>query len=650
MKQPTEAPLRWPPPGLERMQGDLARIAAKGALAGGILVLPLLFVVTRHQDFATLGPFADAWWVILVLATVGLGFTADALATVGRVFRRSAAALEGGYDAQTVAYVLADYRKDMGFLLQGGRLFSVMKPTEREGVAKLRVWSLTFHAVAGLWLPVLLGLALLAAARGVLGDDAVWALTLAPAAGLYVIGGALGAVEESRVRRARFAWFQQPWASDLVGDEIDAWRGELARRRGEPADLVHRELQPVTSLHRAAVATGFFAVLVAVPVLTLVPTSAIGPVLALVALPRFDRVQQRAAEVEAFREYRVRADPTISPREAGQLLQELLYVGSDRTPATGEREPGRRHTQAWLPRIGGLNPLGSEPNRWADELFQRVAQGPTPEMTEYMEAVASNPAHAAFSRLARAGELDAASGRWEETFPPGMTMASVPIPRFGELREGAYAHLAAAALAQSRGRSAEAEGLIREVISLGVLLGDQGPTLIENLTGLVIAEVGGTALEHFYTASGRSADAVRLTELRDAARRSASRVPGTAPGGVEAFVRSLPDLVADPGTVRGLRWEFFTLTATVSPCLNLHRMVFGPGPEYGAFVTQAQEKLVRWPSEQKLFALARAGYWGPPDPANQSLFGRFLGISMRPGDGSCNNVMRRFDTLKDVMQ
>lgn len=649
MNRRPEPPLSWPPPGLERMQGDLARIAGKGALAGGVLVLPLLFVVSRHQDFATLGPLADAWWVILVLATVGLGFATDVLASIGRTLRRSAAALESGYDARTVAYVLADYRKDMGFLLQGSRHFSVMQSAQREGVARLRVWAVICHAVAGLWLPVALGLALLAAARGLVGDTGVWALTLVPAGLLYLVGGVLGAVEDTWVRRARSTWFQKPWVSELVGDEIEAWRSDLARRRGETEPSLRGKGRSVQGLYRTAIAMGFLAVVVAVPVLTLIPTSAIGPVLALVALPRFDRVQQRAAEVEAFRGYRLEADPAISAGEAGQLLQELLYVGSARLPSTGELEPVRRLPQAWLPDMQGANPLGSEPHRWAEELFARVAQGRTPEMTEYLEAVASNAAHAVFARLARAAELDAAGGRWEAAFPAGATMASVPIPRFGELREGAYAHVAAAALAQSQGRGDDAEVLIREVISVGMLLGDQGPTLIENLIGQVIAEFGGTALERFYTVAGRGDDASRLREIREAARRSAARIHGPAPEGVESFVRSLPALVADTGTVRGLRWEFFTLTTTVSPCLNLHRMVFGPGAEYDAFVERARSRLVRWPSEEKLFDLAQAGYWGAGDPQNESLFGRFLGIAMRPGDGSCNTVMKRFDTLKGVI-
>ena len=88
--------LQWPPPGLERMQGDLWRVAARGALSGGLLVLPLLLVVAREEELASLGPFADAWWVTLVLATVGLGFATDALASTGRILARVSRSLDRG--------------------------------------------------------------------------------------------------------------------------------------------------------------------------------------------------------------------------------------------------------------------------------------------------------------------------------------------------------------------------------------------------------------------------------------------------------------------------------------------------------------------------------------------------------------------------
>jgi hypothetical protein len=124
--------LTWPPPGLERMQDDMGVIATRAALAGGLLALPLLFVVAREQDFATQGPFADAWWVTIIFATVGLAF---ALVRLVRTMRRASRAFESGYRAATVLQVLADSTRDMGFLLMGARHFSVMDAHEREVVA-----------------------------------------------------------------------------------------------------------------------------------------------------------------------------------------------------------------------------------------------------------------------------------------------------------------------------------------------------------------------------------------------------------------------------------------------------------------------------------------------------------------------------------
>ena len=75
-------------------------------------------------------------------------------------------------------------------------------------------------------------------------------------------------------------------------------------------------------------------------------------------------------------------------------------------------------------------------------------------------------------------------------------------------------------------------------------------------------------------------------------------------------------------------------------------MVFGADEEYQAFVARAHDALVRWPSEEKLFELARHGYWGSTAPGRESLIGRMLGVSMRSGPGTCSEVVRRFDDLK----
>jgi hypothetical protein len=639
-------PLRWPPPGLERLQGDLWRVAGRGALSGGTLVLPLVFVVTRRHEFSSLGPFADAWWVLVVLAAVGLGFAMDALTTVWRLARRVSEALASGYDAVTVFRTLGDVRKDMGFLLQGSRHFSMMQGADRERLASMRVLAAAGAAAAGIWLPVVLGVALLSAARGVVGPDALWMLTLLPAGALYVVTGVLGAAEESMVRKARRAWFRHPWAQDLDAMEIEVWRKDMAERIERPAEAVRPGRG--TAYRRAAVGVGALAVVVALPVLTLVPASAIGPLLALIGAPRFSALQVRAARAEGYRAYRVEADPAVDPQEAGRILQDLLYVGAAPPSVPGERAPGTRYEAPWLPSLEAPNPVGSEPHRWPEEIFARVVADPSPDLMAFLDSLAAHPAHAEFARLARASALDGGAGRWTDPFPEGVNVLSLPMPRIGGIREGAYAHVAAAAADLARGRQAEAETKIREVISVGFLMGDDGSTLIDNVVGHVVVGIGGEALERFYAAAGRPEEARQLRELAAAAERAAARVHAESPEGTEAFVRSLPAMILDTSAVRGQRWESLILATTLTPCLNLNRMVFGPDDAYRDFLARARASLVRWPSERQLFDMAEAGYWGAA-ASGRGLFGRLLGISMRPGEGSCNDVVKRFDALREIM-
>lgn len=641
------APLRWPPPALERLQGDLARVAARGALAGGLLVAPFLFSTARQHGFASQGPFADAWWVTVVLATVGLGFALDALASAGRIMRRAADAMAGGYSLETVLHVLADARKDMGFLIQGGRHFSVMEPRERETVARLRVGAAMGQALAGLWLPSALGAGLLLSAWGVLdGAGLVW-VTLIPGLLLYLAAAVLAAYEDGRVRRARTAWYRQPWALDLDAREIGAWSADLASRTGQAPEVTGASV-PAGALRRAALLTGVLTVVVAVPVLTLVPASAIGPLLARVALPRLGQVQERAARAEAFRGFRLPQDGALDAAAAGQLLHDLLYVGRVREPAPGERPPARVYDASWLPAMEGPNPVGVEPHRWADGIFAKVADEPTPELITFLEGIAAHPAQGDFAALARSRGLDVAGARWEDPLPAGATTASLPIPTLGTLRDAANARLAAAAADLARGRVEDAETKVREILSVGFLLGDEGPTLIDNLIGYVLVGSGGTALERLYEVTGREAEAEGVRIRVRVAERSVRRAGFGAPQGTEAFLRALPSLVADTSNVRGLRWEYLVLTTTLSPCLNLNRMVFGADEEYTAFLERAHGSLVRWPSEEQLFALARNGYWGSVD-RGESLFGRFMGVAMRGGPGTCSDVIRRFGVLREAM-
>lgn len=641
--------LRWPPPGLERMQGDLGRIAARAGLAAALLVAPMLFVVAREQGFATLGPLADAWWVALILTTVGLAFSIDTVVRTARMLRRVGRAVTQGYDLPTVWYVLADGSHDMGFLLQGARHFAVMDERERSAMVRIRVFSESGNVVAGLWISVALGVGLLAAARDALTPSGLWMVTLLPGIATYAFAGVARIAHDARIRRARRAYHRQPWAADLVETEIRQWQ----TRRGEVGSATLASSIGATHprLGRSLAGSGWvvaaLGVVVVLPVLTLLPSSVAGPVLSTLATPSFDRVRRQAARVEAYRSWTVDPDPALSAREAGELLHELAHVGVDEPPSGGERPPRRQVAQSWLPEVGD-SPLELDPFRWGDSLIALVGQGTTGAQRAYLAQVATHPSTADFSRLATASALDAAAARWVTPFPPEITVATIPIPRLNGLREGAQVHIASAAYALTQGREADAERYIREVVSVGFLLGDHGPTLIDNLIGYTMAESAGAALEDLYRVTGRDDDLATLRRMVGVAERASAGIDTELPQGTETWVRTLPTLVLDTTVVRGLRWEYFIGVTTLTPCLNLHRMVFGPSDDYHEFLIEARSALVRYPSEEGLFELARSGWLSTLQSEDATWIGRVLSVAMNDGESTCGEVVRRIESAQDV--
>ena len=629
--------LTWPPPGLERMQGDLGVIATRAALAGALLALPLLFVVAREQDFATQGPFADAWWVTIIFATVGLAFALDALVRLVRTMRRASRALESGYRAATVLQVLADSTRDMGFLLTGARHFSVMDAHEREVVASIRIAALALVVASGLWLTVALCVGLFFAARGLISPLGLQMVTLVPASIGYMTGGVATMVQEGRVRRARKVWHKQPWSADLTSEELRRWQAGVG---GETPPK--REAGLAQVVKGMAFVVGGLAIVVALPVFTLMPASAVGPIVTAIAMPGLDNFRPRAARVEAFRTYATDGDVAITPIEAGELLQVLMYVGSTEEPSAGERAPARQFAQPWLPDAGDApNPFGLNPFTWGDSLIGRVADGVGPEQRAYLAQIAAHPAAGEFSRLAQATEIDVGSARWERPFPPGTTMATIPIPDFSTIRKAANAHIAAAAYEVVKGDNDRAERLLSEVISVGFLLSDQGPTLIDNVIGHRLVNAGGAALEDLYRVSGQIEAAAELSRLKQVAERVAAliRVQLTH-GSAEAWVRALPEIVLDSALARGIRWEYFIGFTTMAPCLNLHGIVFGADDSYTAFIEEARESLVRWPSDEAVFQIAKHGWIGAVEPVNPPLLGTILSLYMNTRDNSCSALVR----------
>lgn len=615
-------------------------LAARAALACLLLVLPLLLVTTREPGLASLGPLADAWWLTIALATIGLAFALDAVAIGARALRRAAAAIEGGHDPATVLRVLADTKRDMGFLLAGSRHFSSIDVARRGTLVRMRVTSALLLAMAGLWLPLALSAGLFVASRGWLSPVGLRIVTLAPAFTAYLVGGILYLLEESLVRRARKSWHERPRSKDVEAEEVRSWRRAAS---ATPDAIVPGERESSDgvrggTLRMAAIAVGALAGLVALPVLVLVPASAVGPVLTTLSAPATETYRPRAARAEAYRSYGVGGDLSVTAEEAGRILHDLMNDGSPEEPGGAERAPDRSTAEPWI--VEGDNPFGLNPFAWGDSLLERVAGGVSDEQRAYLASVAAHPMADDFSRLARATELDVAAGRWATPFPAGVSMATLPVPRFASLRSAANGRIGAAAYALTEGRADDARRILSEVIAVGFLLGDDGPTLIDNLVGFAIVEAGGAAMADLFRASGQPGAAAELSRLRRVADRAAAMMQVEIPQGTDAWVRSLPGMVLDSTIVRGLRWEYFINLATMAPCLNMHQMVFGPGPAYEAFVDQARRSLVGRPSEEPLFELARHGWIGTADPGPPGVFGRLAGLFMSPGEDSCVRMLR----------
>jgi hypothetical protein len=635
---PPHPPLSWPPPGLERLQGSLWRVIAVTWIGSVVLVFPLLWALAVEQPFYSLGPFEDNWELGLGLAALGALIIIVAFGLLFGVLRGSAKAADMGYGSLTILEVASDSRHDMGFLIQGKRHFSSLDPDSLAVIVRARLRGAVLLLVGALWLVVGFGLAVILAARGFTTPSGIWLITLGPSVLAASAGLGLLVRQNGSVRAALGSWQAQE-GRDRVRAESIAWTERLSAA----ADSVALGSGPVGE--GARLRTGALIVVALflvgfVPTMTIGVTTAVGPILAEIAVPSFLSVQEMAGAAEALRRYRLEPDPSISPTEAGASLQTLAFVGESATPEPWERGPAQRHEQGWFP-----NP-DVFPNPFSESVARDLLSRPLDELSDEQQAAlrqaAAHPAQAEFDRLAKASMIDVVTGRWTLPFPDSLTMTNLPWPRFPEFRTAGLARVAKASVEVSTGRAADAEQTLRELISTGFLLIDQGPTLLDNLMGVVLANMGGDALEEYYQRIGREGDAAALAFARSSAADAARMArAGMIPEDIHALLQGVPDLVETEEALRGLRWEYFAAFNMLAPCINLHKMVFGPDETYDEWRERARDTLVRVDGERDLFDLAESGVVGAGGQQLQGFFARFLSLTLGSGGapGSCASLI-----------
>lgn len=276
---------------------------------------------------------------------------------------------------------------------------------------------------------------------------------------------------------------------------------------------------------------------------------------------------------------RAPVDPSIDPVEAGEALHALARMGTAQ-PVLPEKQPLRRYPEVWVTDDGST--VGAIPRDWARKLIPLAARGLTPAQTEYLRNVARHPAHADYSMLARAGTVDVITTTFALPIGRQFQAGSLPIIPRKPVVDGSHAHVAAAALDLAEGRVAEAEAKLKEVYTVGLILMEESPLLVDGGIGLLIAEEGRDGLRELYRATGRTAELAALEQPDVPASRFAS---------VTAF--PAPDDAKSP---RPMRWQALA-NATLDECWSLRGVVFGPGPARAEAMAKARAGLAHTPGE-----------------------------------------------------
>ena len=601
---PQRSSLSWPPPGLETVYGRLWPLIALLAIGDVVLLLPLLVAVGTRQHFASLGPFGQNWWFLIVTTTVGVLIIVGSLERVVRLAWDAGRAARNGHGWLTILHVVSDGTRDTGFLLQGARQFTGLAPKERTPILYLRLAAAALHLSAVLLMPVGFVVGVLLGRWSWAGPPVLWVLAVWIPLLVLLLGSfaRLAAFVLGRaVRRPKHL----PRVSVMIRSEISSWN-EQSRELGGVDGPTPGAAGRGTAFSLSAVALAIAGVIVVGATGLLALAGTIPPILASIAIPSFSTIEARLQQAEVYRPFRLDADPSVTAVVAGEALQSLLHVGQRRELVDYERAPARVYEHRFISDSlrEWLTPA------WVRETIEDGAQNLSAEDRRLLDSAAAHPGFAEFATIAAAAEADIIGTRYA-TFPDSVSPVAMRIPRYSALRNGSSILLASASVHLAEGRPARAERAIREVISTGFVLMDDGPTLIDNLFGARLVQNGGRALGYYLRRTGRAGEADQLDAISAHLKRATERLGQRRLGpSVERATRAMPRVVTDTMSPLGLRWEFYSTVSTFASCNNLFTIVFGPGEEYRKWVEEARASLVRRESDAEMFRFLSRGWFG----------------------------------------
>ena len=346
---------------------------------------------------------------------------------------------------------------------------------------------------------------------------------------------------------------------------------------------------------------------VAVALMTLVPIALVavrGDSLARSLYQWNTNATARVAAIDGVRSFRLPADRSITPIQAGLALNALL---PSRT-----KSRGFDLVEAPAPRILPWQAMKMAPDMFAtarsnvydgpasQTILEAAARGFSASERAYLQALATSPAWRDFDLVARAPAVDVVGGRFRTPFAPEAFPGQRPIPSFRTSRELAYAGVARAAYHMSMGHRDSAEAALRSIVSYGFAMIDNGTTSTEGLIGAVIVGVGRDALQRYYLIQHDPRAGLPALAPASMAPTAASRA--VLQLSAADARRRLLARIEDPAVPLGERFDGLQ-HLTLASCTNVRELMFGPASDVTGVLGRAGHTVARFPSEQALVEL-----------------------------------------------
>jgi hypothetical protein len=334
--------------------------------------------------------------------------------------------------------------------------------------------------------------------------------------------------------------------------------------------------------------------------ITAVPLTVIGvagPQLLLMNAP----IRERIVSADALRTLRAPVDPAVTPAMAGAALHRLRPMksadGFVARPAAVMHVPWADTRLTATQFAERQSPWWNGPD--ARQIITAAAKGLPESDRAWLAQLAQAALWQDFDLVTKAGTVDVLGQSLVTPFADDVSRFRIPAPALRNTRALAHAAVARAAHYVAIGEPAQAEQILRSVLSLGFLLIDDGFGTLDGLVGRVIVDVGRDGLHQLYQ-TGFHPERLAATALAAAPLRQVQaneRRVTAAEVQADAIAR-----LNDPSLPRSVRLDEMQRLGW-SRCGSLSSVLFGPASETERALAQARVTLPRTDAERAVIDL-----------------------------------------------